>query len=145
MLMEKAYEKYAWVVFLAMGLLFLVGALEAAFFPDKTAEMDYELFTDMTWSALKASSPEAADVISFEIVGVGLTMLGVAVFVTAISLTSYRRGERWAWYVMWYVPVFWGLAALVYIDLWGEALFFTLLTIVSLLGLLLPYRKFFPR
>ncbi len=145
--MERAYEKYAWVVFLALGLLWGVVGLTLTFLPDGIAETDAELVTDMSWSELEASSPAAADLVRFLYGGLGLVKTSWSFLVVAISLTGYRRGEKWAWYSMWSVPVLLVMNALV-IASFGDV-FQTLegipLTIVSLLGLLLPYRKFFPR
>ena len=146
--MERAYEKYSWVILLAVGLVFLVFALMYVFLPATVAEMDYEFYTDMSWGELETSRPAVADfLIALERADAGYHVLGVAVFVTAISLTSYRRGERWAWYAMWYVPIRFLLLVVEYIprpEAPGMILYPTIL-IVSLLGLLLPYRKFFPR
>ena len=145
--MERAYEKYAWVVFLALGLLWVVVGLTLTFVPDGIAEIDAELVTDMSWSELEASSPAAADLVRFLYGGLGLVKTSWSFLVVAISLTGYRRGEKWAWYSMWSVPVLLVMNALV-IASFGDV-FQTLegipLTIVSLLGLLLPYRKFFPK
>ncbi len=60
----------------------------------------------------------------------------------AISLTSYRRGDRWAWYTLWTIPAFTVLLyALQLVDPQVDWLF----AAISLVGLLLPYRKFFPK
>ncbi|HLB68463.1 MAG TPA: hypothetical protein VJN63_08375, partial [Thermoplasmata archaeon] len=67
----------------------------------------------------------------------------------AICLRSYRRGERWAWYALWVLPLNFviGLQGLVLsLRVGAPPLFVPLLfVIISLLGLLLPYRKFFPK
>ncbi len=76
---------------------------------------------------------------------VGVVGVAFVIPTTLIAVTSYRKGRRWAWYAMWYVPVF--VAASTYSQAvsgmipW-EANFFI---VIPLLGLLLPYRKFFPK
>jgi hypothetical protein len=60
----------------------------------------------------------------------------------------YRRGEKWAWFTMWLVPatlVGQGLFNSVLLGDFNEMLPWIPVTTVSLLGLFLPYRKFFPR
>ena len=61
-----------------------------------------------------------------------------------IAAIPFKKGERWAWYVFWILPVF------VLIQLansqggfgWqADAAFL----VVILAGLLLSYRKFFPK
>ena len=32
--------------------------------------------------------------------------LGVALFTVVVAATAYRRGERWAWNVLWFWPIF---------------------------------------
>jgi len=64
-----------------------------------------------------------------------------------LSLTAYRKGERWAWYILWSVPVFFlGFVAIAMsIGASGLLPFLTLFVVLSLLGLLLPFRRFFPK
>jgi hypothetical protein len=102
----------------------------------------------MSWSELKTSSPVATDLVSFHYGGMGLLKTSWSFLVLAITLTGYRRGEKWAWYTLWLVPALlvWNAIYNVYFtgDV-NEMLQWIPITTVSLLGLLLPYRKFFPR
>jgi hypothetical protein len=71
-----------------------------------------------------------------------------SLLVLAITLTGYRRGEKWAWYTMWLVPallVGQGIFNSVFLGDFNEMLSWIPITSLSLLGLFLPYRKFFPR
>jgi len=146
--MERVYEKYAWVLFLALGLLWVVVGLTQVFFPDGLIENDAQLVTDMSWSELQASSPVATDLVRFLYGGMGLLKTSWSLLVIAITLTGYRRGEKWAWYTLWLVPVLLVSSALFNVSFVGD-IFQTLEWIpvmtATLLGLLLPYRKFFPR
>jgi FtsH-binding integral membrane protein len=78
--------------------------------------------------------------------GFGLAALGLGVFTIAVSYVPYRKGEKWAWYITWYLPIFLLLATIAnYADggrSWALSL---VLLIVALAGLLLPYRKFYPK
>jgi hypothetical protein len=104
---EKAYEKYAWIIFLVMGILLLVFSLVNLLMGNSVA---------------------------------GEPQLAWSVLVIAISLNSYRRGEKWAWYAFWILVV---ELSLFIIDerFWGDAL----VLVIVLLGLFLPFRKFFPK
>ncbi len=64
---------------------------------------------------------------------------GYPFFVIAISVTAYRRGDRWAWYALWLVPLITVLEIIVNFESPPLVLVF----VMSLLGLLLPVRKFF--
>ena len=144
----KVYEKYAWVILLALGLLWLVVGIVAVFQPEGIFETDAQSVTNMPWSELKASSPEAANFVIFVYGQMGLLKISWSFFVLVITLTGYRRGEKWAWYTMWSVPAMLvsdALFSAIFIGDVSQTLDFIPIVTITLLGLLLPYRKFFPR
>ncbi len=146
--MERVYEKYAWVILLALGLLWFVVGLNSVFLPEGVFETDVQSVTNMPWSELKASSPVAADFVIFTYGLLGLLKLSWSFFVLAITLTGYRRGEKWAWYTMWSVPVLLVSNALfssIFTSDVSQTMQFIPITFITLLALVLPYRKFFPR
>ena len=146
--MERIYEKYAWVVFLFLALLWVVVGFTQAFYPDGLAENEAQHVTDMSWSALKDSSPEATDLVRFLFGALGLLKMSWSFLVIAITLTGYRRGEKWAWYALCLVPILLVSQGLFNSWFFGDAsemLQWIPTTAISLLGLFLPYRKFFPR
>ncbi len=118
----KAYQKYAWIFLLAAGLL---GGAGPAFFNRAGALFGI--------GVNDASLP------------VGLFFLGFTILTVAISLTAFRHGRKWAWYLLWYVPIVYAVSGYsqVIVGQVGWGIFSTL--VIPLLGLLLPYRKFFPR
>lgn len=145
--MERAYEKHAWMIFLALGILWLVVGLMQAFQPDELLETDAQRVTGMSWSELEASSPEATELVSYHYFEMGLLKISWSLFVLAIALTGYRRGERWAWYTMWLVPICLVSYAIFYAYWFGGVsvpMESVPIISISLLGLLLPYRRFFP-
>ena len=72
--------------------------------------------------------------------------LGFVVTTVLISATSYRKGKKWAWYLLWYVPAFWVIAGYLQYASGGQIPLVTIiLSPIPVLGLLLPYRKFFPK
>ena len=144
----KVYEKYAWVILLALGLLWLVVGIVAVFDPEGIFETDAQSVTNMPWSELKASSPVAADFVIFVYGQMGLLKISWSFFVITIVLTGYRRGEKWAWYTMWSVPVLLvsdALFSAIFIGDVSQPLEIISIVTITLLGLILPYRKFFPR
>ena len=114
---EKAYEKYAWVLLLLTGIFTIPPTLFNLVFP---SEATLETFLS------------------------GLSLLAFTMVTIGISATAYRKGRRWAWFVLWYVPISLGTAAYdSYVTGMGFGL--TLVLALSIGGLLLPYRKFFSR
>jgi hypothetical protein len=37
---------------------------------------------------------------------IGVASIGMGLFGFLITLIAYRRRERWAWFALWYYPVF---------------------------------------
>ncbi len=143
----KGYQKHAWIAFLVLGGLFSVlgifGILAGAGWisPDYVAPV--QLISGMTWSQIQSSSPGSAKFITSMVSVVGYAALGVGIFTIAVSATAYRKWERWAWYTMLYWPLISiGVATGA---LSGGEPFFAIFLIISIIGLLLPYRKFFPK
>ncbi len=62
----------------------------------------------------------------------GSFVLGMVVFGLALILVPLRRGERWAWYVLWYYPVFFTLHVIAFGTIVPDGLFI-LISAVSLL------------
>ena len=146
--MERGYVKHGWVVYLFLGLLWLVVGLTQAFDPEALLDNEAQHITGTSLSELEASFPEATELARFIFGSVGNLKTSWSLLVLAITLTGYRRGEKWAWYTMWLAP-----AALVWQGLWysvflgdfNEMLQYIGPVTVSLVGLFLPFRKFFPR
>ena len=146
--MERPWVKYGWVVYLFLGLLWLVVGLTQVLNPEELANDEAQHITGMSLSELEASFPEATELVRFLFGAVGMLKTSWALLVLAITLTGFRKGEKWAWYTLWLVPatlVCQGLFNSVLLGDFNEMLAWIPITTVSLLGLLLPYRKFFPR
>jgi hypothetical protein len=144
---EKALEKYAWIIPFVMGLFFLVSMAAAIFSPGilTGAENAVETLTGTSFSQIAVSSPGVANYIYYLITIFAIFSAGLGAFIMVVSATAYRKGEVWAWYLTWVVPVLFLLdfsndyRVLGYVD-------FGSIVIIAILvaGLLLPYRKFFP-
>ena len=149
--MERVYEKYGWGVFLFLGLLWLVVGLtqaRVAFNMEALAEKDAQHVTGMSLSELDASSPKAYEMIRWLYGNLGMLKISWSFFLLAITLTGYRKGEKWAWYTLWLTPallVGTGIFNSVFFNDISEMLQWIPITTISLIGLLLPYRKFFPK
>jgi len=38
---------------------------------------------------------------------IGVASIGMGLFGLLITTIAYRRRERWAWFALWYYPLFW--------------------------------------
>lgn len=124
---RRSSERLAWVLVFAVGLAgFLVGLWE---------------FLVAPLDATPGFTADAAFFRAHLFFLLGFSFLGMS-----IAAVPFRRGERWSWYVLWSAPVvILGDAAMNYTA--GGSIWPALLVLVALatLGLLLPYRVFFPR
>lgn len=145
----KFYEKYAWVVFLIIGIMVVAGGLPhtLGFNTDPTL---VQTISGITIDEIRTSNPMFFNLYNFYFRGGGLSDLGFAFFLIVISITAYRQGQKWAWYAFWFVPAYFLAWITLSSTLPSESkssLFPPLIIIIvlCLVGLLLPFRKFFPR
>ena len=104
--------------------------------------------TGLTWADLSFLEPRTANFIASTLVDDGISGIGLAIFGMLVSATSYRKGEKWAWYVSWTMPAGILAAQLNIYQLTGSTIVLVLgiiFTLVSLLALFLPFTQFFPK
>ena len=66
--------------------------------------------------------------------------VGMSIFGLAITFIPFRRGEQWAWWVLWYWPIFLVIHIIALDTVWPDLP----LAVLSVVALLLPFRSFFP-
>jgi hypothetical protein len=116
---ERVLFKIAWVSLAITGVAILVFGLIAA-----------------VW-------PSSGDPLSGRAIGVAL--IGMGLFGVVITVIAYRRRERWAWFTLWYYPIFWLAHLLGGLPPGQEHVHQIVFIVLSLAGLLLPVSEFFPR
>jgi hypothetical protein len=153
---DSFVERHAWKVFLAIsGIVALFGVGDMLAGGSTYAEGESILLQrlgGMSWTQLRAASPNAGDVIDAQVRTGGMDLLLISLLSLSICVTALRRGERWAWYAMWVWPLWivliYALALVTFrypggipVPLISGAVFFT----VSVLTLALSYRKYVRR
>jgi len=146
---ERFYEKYAWIFFLIIGVLILAGGIPHMFGINTDPAL-VETISGQTIEELKNSNSMFFSLYNFYFSGGGLSDVGVAFFLIIISIFAYRTGQKWAWYSLWFVPLFfigWLFLISPLPDQAQSSMFTPLIVfiVLSILGLLLPLRKFFPK
>jgi hypothetical protein len=101
-------RKIAWILILIVDLGFIAWGLMAAALPDYLLGpggrpiliAGYEGFSGGSWSELSATSPMAAGYIEvlFRMYGIFNAVFGL--MGSAIAVTAFRRGDRWAWWAL---------------------------------------------
>lgn len=152
----ESWSRHAWIILFVIWAVHLVLSAKD-FFPSLQdvcigclpgAQTPILSSTGLTWGQLAVSDPRFATFLASTLFDDGVSGVSLGIFGMVVSYTSYRKGERWAWYLSWLNPVGIVAAQLNIYFLTGS--FFTIvLTIVFLilcmLGLFLPYRQFFPK
>ena len=140
---EKSYPKYAWIINFVVGLLLVISSpIGLSGIPPNPPSP--EGTTGLTLDQIAARIPGMMAYISSIARQLGNFMLAMGVMIMGIAAVPHRRGEKWAWYVSWILPV---VIIIQLINSNGGYLLqldFAFMFIV-LAGLFLPYRKFFPK
>ncbi len=76
---------------------------------------------------------------------IGVASIGMGLFSLLITTIAYKRRERWAWFALWYYPVFWTAHLVGGLPPGKGHVHQIVFIVLSLTGLLLPVREFFPR
>jgi len=76
---------------------------------------------------------------------VGVASIGMGLFGFLIATIAYRRRERWAWFALWYYPLFWTAHFAGGLPPGKDHVHQIVFIVLSVAGLLLPVREFFPR
>ena len=85
----EAYGKYAWIILFAGAVLGIFGGV-VLMFPSLISS-PYLITHDARILWLMRAW--------------GITWVGFNIFALAVTVGPYRRGERWAWYTLWLVPL----------------------------------------
>jgi hypothetical protein len=76
---------------------------------------------------------------------IGVASIGMGLFGLLITTIAYRRRERWAWFALWYYPLFWTAHLVGRLPPGKDHVHQIVFIVLSLAGLLLPVREFFGR
>jgi len=101
-------RRVAWIFIFIVDLSYIAWGGMAAFFPDHLLgpggkpilPAGYQGFTAASWSDLVRAAPMTARYIEmvFRLYGFYCAIFGL--MGSAIALTAFRRGERWAWWAL---------------------------------------------
>jgi cell division protein FtsW (lipid II flippase) len=123
---EGGYQRNAWAILVIIGIISMIFGAASIL------------------ASLQSTNPNSPTQVTQR--DEGVVIIGFGLFGSAISYKPFRRGEKWAWYVALYVPI-----AFVYLTYNSYSSggsnwpFFIVLLLLDLIGLFLPFRKFFPK
>ena len=116
---ERALFKIAWVSLAIIGVAIFVFGLIAIVWPGSDEP-----------SFLRA---------------IGVASIGMGLFGVMITTIAYRRRERWAWFTLWYYPIFWLAHFLGGLPPGQEHIHQIVFIALSSISLLISMGEFFPR
>jgi uncharacterized membrane protein HdeD (DUF308 family) len=96
----------------------------------------------LVFGVIAAVVPSSADAELSRTIGVA--SVGMGLFGLMIAAIPFGRGERWAWFTLWYYPVFWIVHLAAGLPPNKDHIHQVLFITISLAALLLPVKDFFP-
>jgi hypothetical protein len=120
-------KRYVWVVFVLVALVLLLIGLSGPQGP---------VGPGSPLNAFGIPNPNALDI---DLRLRGSLILGMVLFSLAITLFAFRKGERWAWFVLWYWPLFF----LLHVAAFGTWLPDLPIAVLTAGSLLLSMRRYF--
>lgn len=130
--------KISWILVLTVAVLSVLSALYVGLTP--TA--DQTELQGRTWEQFASQDPEVAGLYSMDLALLGMSIAAFAVLAVVLAAIPYRRGERWAWYALWVVPLLWGgVAARMFVDQYSAAPVYAVAAVIAVVGLLIPIRR----
>ena len=75
---------------------------------------------------------------------IGVASMGMGLFGVMITVIPYRHNERWAWFTLWYYPVFWSAHLFGNLPPGQDHIHHIVFIILSLASLFLSMSAFFP-
>lgn len=100
-------------------------------------------FRGRTWEQFAAADAEVATLYSIDLAMLGMTLTAFSVLGLIAALIPYRRGERWAWFALWLIPLLHaGMAWRMLSDQYVVGYMYLGLLVLSLIGMVIPIRRF---
>ena len=104
----KPWRRLAWILILLADVGLLAWGAMAAIAPQHLLgpnsapilNAEYEGFTGYSWSELTATSPNAAGFMTLVFRMYGIYGVAFSLMAIAITVTAFRRGDSWAWWVL---------------------------------------------
>ena len=104
----KRLQRVAWILILIVDVGYIAWGAGAAASPDRLLgpggqailPAGYEGYSGGSWSELSSASPVIAGYMTLLFRMYGLYCVLFGFMASVIALTAFRRGERWAWWVL---------------------------------------------
>lgn len=142
---ERWYQRFAWVILFVLGILLVVNILVVAGVADPATEFQDD--TGTSWQAFEAAYPGVANAYMLNQRLLFANFGSLTLFALAVTYFAFRKGQRWAWFAMWLFAATLTLTGILFDPLKrpDPGAVYAVFAAVTVVGLLLPIRKFFPK
>lgn len=130
-----------------IGIWFGLESLMMIFTPESYLDMWIPMMNEelrpITVSEISALGQNLLEFMTFTTQMLGLVGLFATLLFLVITMTPYRKGEKWAWYAMLIVGgiYFFGALVLTYIGMTSHSLVTIIMVILWLVGVALPAKE----
>ena len=107
------YRRWGWFVYMIVALLVVVFGLFLLTSPVDASDFNRE--TDLDWAEFSSEAPEVASYLEREGRLLGATAFGLGALAAGLAGTLVRKGDRTAWWLLWFLPVSLVFYALVFV------------------------------
>ena len=136
---EYRVPRASWIMLAVVATLTILSGLYVGLTP---VGSQTEL-SGRTWEQFAVADPEVAGIYAMDLVLLGMSLTAFAILATIVTLIPYRRGERWAWFALWLIPlVHGGMALRVLTDQYEAGYVYLGFFVIALIGTLIPIRRF---
>ena len=98
--METKSGKLSWILLFIVSCVTIIIAFVLLFVPAVFIANEFQSFTGHQWSDFKALNPQVASYIAIASFDFGIALLVTGISALFITLFAYRKGEKWAWYLL---------------------------------------------
>lgn len=150
---RKSYESAGWIILLIVSIIFALFGLGDIIQATAADPAIVQAITGMTPAEIGAADPRLLVLVDQQVRAGGAAIMVAGILAAAIAWTSFRGGERWAWYALWTLPL---LNVLILLVMYTHTDFSTgvlpppllsapIFLAITIVALLLPLRRFFPK
>jgi hypothetical protein len=141
-LQANRVPRVSWIILAVVAVLTILSGLYVGLTPTGSQT---EL-SGRTWEEFAVADPDVAKIYSMDLALLGMSLTAFAILAVIVTLIPYRHGERWAWFALWLIPLVHGGIALIMLQAQYDASYVYLgLSVISLIGILIPVRRFLLR
>ncbi len=104
----NSWRRVAWILMLLADVGLLAWGAMAAIAPEHLLgpnsmpilKAEYEGFTGYSWSEFITTAPKTADLLTLIFRMYGIYGVAFSLMAVVITVTAFRRGDRWAWWAL---------------------------------------------